>query len=76
MTRDDDLPPIESLRSAFAGRLHTEPADTAPFLLDYRRRWQGTALAVAQPDSTEDVARVVRWCRAHRYARSSPSPGP
>ena len=68
MTRDDDLPPIESLRSAFAGRLHTEPADTAPFLLDYRRRWQGTALAVVQPDSTEDVARVVRWCGAHRVA--------
>ncbi len=40
----------------------------APFLLDYRKRWMGAALAVAQPDSTEEVASIVRWCRGNRIA--------
>lgn len=57
-----------SLRAAFGGRMLVEPADTAPFLEDYRRRWGGEALAVVQPDSTADVAAVVRWCRAHGHA--------
>ena len=55
-----------SLRAAFAGRLLTDPGDTAPFLTDWRRRWVGKALAVAQPDSTEDVAKLVRWCAAQQ----------
>ncbi len=53
---------INSLASRFSGRLLTHPEDTAPFLIDWRRRWQGRALAVVQPDTAEDVARVVRWC--------------
>ncbi len=57
---------IASLREAFAGRLLTDPADTAPFLTDWRRRWTGRALAVAQPDTAADVAGVVRWCQAQR----------
>jgi FAD/FMN-containing dehydrogenase len=60
--------PIESLRGEFAGRLLTEPDEKAPYLLDYRKRWQGTALAVALPDTTADVAKIVRWCRHHRVA--------
>ena len=56
---------LESLRSAFSGRLFTG-ADAAPFLTDYRGKWTGQALAVAQPDSAEEVARVVAWCHAHR----------
>ena len=36
-----------------------------PWLRDYRQRWGGTALAVVQPDSTADVAAVVRWCVDH-----------
>jgi FAD/FMN-containing dehydrogenase len=70
-TRTATAPPApstDSLRSAFSGRLLTMPADMAPFLLDYRKRWRGAALAVAQPDSTQDVAKVVRWCREHRVA--------
>jgi FAD/FMN-containing dehydrogenase len=55
-----------TLRAAFAGRLLTDPADTAPFLTDWRRKWRGRALAVAQPDSTDDVAAVLRWCHAQR----------
>jgi FAD/FMN-containing dehydrogenase len=60
--------PLADLRAAFAGRLLIEPADMAPFLTDWRRKWTGRALAVAQPDSTADAAAVVRWCRAQRVA--------
>ncbi len=55
---------LADLRAAFAGRLHTHPSEMAPFLTDWRRKWTGQALAVAQPDSANDVAAVVRWCRA------------
>ena len=50
------------LSAAFKGRLLTDPNDMAPFLSDWRKRWRGQALAVAQPDSTADVAALVRWC--------------
>jgi FAD/FMN-containing dehydrogenase len=54
-----DLPPD-------IGRVLTAPADTAPFLVDWRRRWHGRARAVVQPSSVDEVARLVRWCAAHR----------
>ena len=57
---------LDTLRAAFSGRLHTDPADTAAFLSDWRGKWTGRAIAVAQPDSTADVAAVVGWCHAHR----------
>jgi FAD/FMN-containing dehydrogenase len=53
---------LATLRAAFAGRLLTAAEDTAPFLTDWRGRYTGTAIAVAQPDSTADVAAIVRWC--------------
>lgn len=53
---------LEELRAVFAGRLITCAEDIAPFLTDWRGKWTGTALAVVQPDTTEDVAAVVRWC--------------
>ncbi|MEX1166734.1 MAG: FAD-binding protein, partial [Hydrogenophaga sp.] len=53
---------LTELREAFAGRLFTEASDMAPYLTDWRRKWTGQALAVAQPDSAADVAAVVRWC--------------
>jgi FAD/FMN-containing dehydrogenase len=59
---------LQDLRAAFSGRLLTDPADKAPYLLDYRKRWTGAALAVALPDSTQDVASIVRWCRDHQVA--------
>jgi FAD/FMN-containing dehydrogenase len=59
---------IESLRAAYAGRLLSGPEDLAPFLLDYRKRWRGAALAVALPESTEQVAAIVRWCRSRKIA--------
>ncbi len=36
----------------------------APFLTDWRKRWTGRAEAVAQPDDTEGVAAIMRWCQA------------
>jgi FAD/FMN-containing dehydrogenase len=59
---------LADLRSRFSGRLLTNDSDTAPFLLDWRKRYVGKAMAVAQPESTEDVAAVVRWCAEHRIA--------
>jgi FAD/FMN-containing dehydrogenase len=56
---------LSSLRVAFSGKLLTDPLDTAPYLLDWRKRKQGVALAVAEPDSAEGVASVVRWCAAN-----------
>ena len=40
----------------------------APFLTDWRGKWTGRALAVAQPDSADGVAAVLRWCRVHAVA--------
>jgi FAD/FMN-containing dehydrogenase len=57
---------LSTLRTAFSGRLHTAAADMAPFLTDWRGKWTGRALAVALPDTTQDVAGVLRWCHRHR----------
>lgn len=56
---------LASLRAAFSGRMVSDPAGMTPWLRDYRQRWGGPALAVVQPDSTADVAAVVRWCVDH-----------
>ena len=44
----------------------TDPADTAPMLVDHRKLYHGQALAVVLPRNTEEVARVVRWCNEQR----------
>ncbi len=62
------IPAIDSLRAAFSGRLITDAREQEPFLVDWRRRYRGRALAIVMPDSVEDVAAVVRWCAAHRVA--------
>ena len=54
-----------SLKSVYTGRLFTDAADMQPYLLDWRKRKQGVALAVAEPDSADAVASVVRWCAAN-----------
>ncbi len=48
------------------GRVLTDPADTAPFLLDWRKRYVGRARAVVQPSDVEEVARLVGWCAEQR----------
>jgi len=57
---------LATLRTVFAGRLLTQPPDTAAFLTDFRGKWTGRAIAVAQPDTPTDVAAVMRWCHARR----------
>ncbi len=42
----------------------TAPADVAPYLTDWRGRYQGRAQAVVRPGSTSEVAAVVRACAA------------
>jgi FAD/FMN-containing dehydrogenase len=59
---------LDSLAGTFAGRLLTASTDIAPFVTDWRGKWAGRALAVAQPDTTEDVATVIRWCNKHRIS--------
>jgi FAD/FMN-containing dehydrogenase len=56
---------IGGLREAFQGRLLTTTEDKAPFLSDWRRKWTGDAVAVAQPDTAADVAAVMAWCDAN-----------
>jgi FAD/FMN-containing dehydrogenase len=57
---------LDTLRAAFSGRLHGDAVGMAAFLSDWRGKWTGRAIAVAQPDTTADVAAVLRWCHAHR----------
>ena len=59
-----------ALREALAtvvGAAHVLVAhdDTAPFRVDWRKRWHGEPLAVVRPGSTHEVAAVVRACAAH-----------
>ena len=42
----------------------TAAEDVAPYLRDWRGRYQGSALCVARPGSTDEVAAVVRLCAA------------
>ncbi len=51
---------------AFQGRLLRDPAGMAPFLVDWRRQYHGAAIAVAQPETTEAVATLVRHCAEQR----------
>jgi FAD/FMN-containing dehydrogenase len=44
----------------------TSAHDTAPFLTDWRKRYQGQALAVLLPGTTEEVAKVVQLAREYR----------
>ncbi len=53
---------LAQLAACFSGRLLTDPHGMAPFLRDWRGLWHGRAIAVAQPNTPEDVAAVVRWC--------------
>jgi FAD/FMN-containing dehydrogenase len=56
---------LSKLEELFKGKLFTEQRDIAPFLVDWRGMWHGNALAVALPDTVDDVATIVRWCGAH-----------
>ena len=40
----------------------SDPADTAPYVTDWRHQYQGRAFAVVRPRSTDEVASVVHAC--------------
>jgi FAD/FMN-containing dehydrogenase len=61
----------DALRSQLRGLIGadsilTAPADTAPFLVDERHLYRGSALAVALPRDVGQVARIIGWCNQQR----------
>ncbi len=58
---------LDALR-AIVGDAHvlTAPQDMAPFLIDWRRRYTGSAQAVVLPDTAAQVSQIVGWCAATR----------
>lgn len=52
---------------ALLGSAHVlrDATDCAPFLIDWRKRYRGRALAVALPGDTAQVAEVVQLCALH-----------
>jgi FAD/FMN-containing dehydrogenase len=49
-----------------AAHVFDDPADRAPFETDWTGRWHGEAAAVVRPADVDEVAAVVRACRAAR----------
>jgi len=64
-TVESSVVDIESLRAAVDGHLLVDGHDVAPFLVDYRRRWTGRAIGVAEPRTVAEVQAAVRWCAKH-----------
>ncbi len=64
------MPQFLAAVAAIIGSAHllTQPQDTAPYTLDYRRRYQGRPLAVALPGSTAEVAALLQLCQLQRVA--------
>ena len=56
---------LDDLRTAVGAAQVLVGADSAPYEVDWRRRFHGRALAVVRPGSTHEVAAVVQACRAH-----------
>src|SRR3954470_13041173 len=57
---------IEQLRAAVGTeQVLTDDDLRAPYEADWTRRFSGTALVVARPARTEEVAAVVRACAEH-----------
>jgi FAD/FMN-containing dehydrogenase len=55
---------LNALRDAIpALRLLTEPADLEHYGRDWTRRWAPAPLAIALPDTVEEVQAIVRWAR-------------
>jgi len=62
-------PRLETLLQSRPGlRLKTEPADLEHYGRDWTRRWTPAPLAIALPDSVEDVQALLRWANEHKVA--------
>lgn len=64
MAHLEQLAAIVGASNVIAGDLVA--ADT--YLIDKRKRYHGKALAVVTPETTEQVAAVVRWCNQEQIA--------
>ncbi len=53
---------LTELRATLDSQAWVEDADQAPFLREWRGRYQGRAAAVLCPESTEQVALILRHC--------------
>lgn len=59
---------VDDLRSSLGPRGWLEGVDAATHLVDFREDFSGTALGVARPNSTAQVAEVVERCAANGVA--------
>jgi FAD/FMN-containing dehydrogenase len=59
---------LDELRAAVGAAQVLVGADSAPFEVDWRRRYHGRALAVVRPGSTAEVAAVVAACGRHGHS--------
>lgn len=58
---------VDALRALLGARhVLDDPADLAPFVTDWRGRYNGAALALARPADAPQVAQVVQLCQTHR----------
>lgn len=57
-----DMTPLDTLQAALGPSQVLTGADARPYVVDWRDRCQGEALAVVRPGSTDEVAAVVRLC--------------
>lgn len=46
--------------------LITDPAETAPWLTDWRGRYTGKAIGIASPKTTAELSELVKLCARHR----------
>ena len=53
---------LQPLRELLGARLQTDPAVCEGFGIDWTGRYRGEVLAVARPESTDEVAAVLRIC--------------
>lgn len=51
-----------------ADHVITASADLEPYLIDWRKRYRGQAIAAIRPESTEEVSKIVKICAAHHIA--------
>ena len=60
---------LHALKSALGlGGWTDDPAEIAPWLTEWRNRWQGHTPLMLTPRSTAEVAAAVRVCAEHRIA--------
>ena len=64
MSKPIDEPFLSALRDAVGVKGWVEGDAVAPYLVEERGLWRGTAAAVVRPATTEEVAAVVHLCAA------------